>query len=95
MNNDLSNSYLCKQFSRNADLGQGVLIKLLENCPELSPEWLLTGASNMLKTKVVEVERVNEIDYEKIYFDVKHTIEIQKKYIYGLWMQIENKRNAG
>ena len=38
MNNDLSNSYLCKQFSRNADLGQGVLIKLLENCPELSPE---------------------------------------------------------
>jgi hypothetical protein len=38
----------------------------------------------MLKTKVVEVERVNEIDYEKIYFDVKHTIEIQKKYIYGL-----------
>ena len=38
MNNDLSNSYLCKQFSRNADLGQGVLRKLLENCPELSPE---------------------------------------------------------
>jgi hypothetical protein len=38
MNNDLSNGYLGKQLSRNADLGQGVLMKLLENCPELSPE---------------------------------------------------------
>ena len=45
----LSNGYLGKQLSRNADLGEGVLIKIIENCPEINPEWLLTGKKPMLK----------------------------------------------
>jgi hypothetical protein len=39
----LSNGYLGKQLLRNVDLGEGILTKILENCPEINPEWLLTG----------------------------------------------------
>ncbi|MBC7845757.1 MAG: hypothetical protein H7Y10_04615 [Flavobacterium sp.] len=45
----LSNGYIGKQLKRNADLGEGILIKILENCPEINPEWLLTGKGEMLK----------------------------------------------
>jgi hypothetical protein len=38
VNNDLSNGYLGKQLSRNADLGEGILTRILDNCPDLSPE---------------------------------------------------------
>ena len=48
IDNGLSNGYLGKQLSRNADLGEGILIKILENCPDLNPEWLLTGKGEML-----------------------------------------------
>ncbi|MCQ4155108.1 S24 family peptidase [Riemerella anatipestifer] len=47
--NDLSNGYIGKQLKRSADLGESILNKILENCPELNPEWLLTGRGNMLK----------------------------------------------
>lgn len=48
IDNGLSNGYLGKQLLRNADLGEGVLNKILENCPELNPEWLLTGKGEMI-----------------------------------------------
>lgn len=48
----LSNGYLGKQLVRKADLGEGVLMKIIENCPEISPEWLLTGKGEMLKESV-------------------------------------------
>ena len=47
----LSNGYLGKQLNRKADLGEGILIKIIENCPEISPEWLLMGKEPMLKIK--------------------------------------------
>jgi hypothetical protein len=48
VNNGLSNGYLGKQLSRNSDLGEGILMKILENCPDLSGEWLLTGKGEMI-----------------------------------------------
>ena len=58
IDNDLSNSYLGKQLARNADLGESILNKILENCPDLSPEWLLIGTGEMkvsdVETKLVE-----------------------------------------
>jgi hypothetical protein len=48
IDNSLSNGYLGKQLSRNADLGEGVLNRILENCPDISPEWLLTGGGEMI-----------------------------------------------
>ena len=48
IDNGLSNGYLGKQLGRNADLGEGILNKILENCPELNAEWLLTGKGEMI-----------------------------------------------
>ena len=48
VDNGLSNGYLGKQLVRKADLGEGVLNNIPENCPDLNPEWLLTGNGKML-----------------------------------------------
>ena len=48
----LSNGYLRKMKLRNGDLGEGVLLQILENCPDISPEWLLTGNGRMLKSNL-------------------------------------------
>ena len=48
-NNLLSNGYLAVQLKRNADLGEGILNKILDNCLDINPEWLLTGKGSMLK----------------------------------------------
>ena len=50
----LSNGYLGKQQKRNADLGESIILKIVENCPEINPYWLLTGKGEMLKTKSEE-----------------------------------------
>lgn len=47
--NDLSNGYIATQIKRNADLGESILIKILDNCLDLNPLWLLTGNGTMLK----------------------------------------------
>ena len=54
----LSNGYLGKQLVRKADLGEGILMKIIENCPEISPEWLLTGKGSMLK--IVEKKHLSQ-----------------------------------
>ena len=50
----LSNGYLGKQQKRNADLGESIILKIVENCPEINPYWLLTGNGEMLKPNVEE-----------------------------------------
>lgn len=45
----ISNGYLAKMLKRNADIGESILIQILENCPNISPEWLLTGHGAMLR----------------------------------------------
>ena len=59
VNNDLSNGYLGKQLSRNADLGEGILTRILDNCPDLSPEWLLTGKGEMI-ISALEIEEIKK-----------------------------------
>lgn len=61
--NDLSNGYIATQMKRNADLGEGVLIKILDNCLDLNPLWLLTGNGSMLKSE--NASRVNEVNRVK------------------------------
>jgi repressor LexA len=48
--NSLSNGYLGTQLKRNADLGEGVINKIIDNCLDLSCDWLLTGKGSMLLT---------------------------------------------
>lgn len=52
--NELSNGYIAIQLKRNADLGEGVLNKILDNCLDVNPEWLLTGKGPMLKIDLPE-----------------------------------------
>lgn len=49
--NSLSNGYLKKMLQRKGDLGESILNQILENSPEISPEWLLTGEGSMLKSE--------------------------------------------
>lgn len=52
----MSNGYFKKQLTRGSDLGEGVMVNVLENCPELSPLWLLTGEGNMLKEDTISFQ---------------------------------------
>ena len=48
----LSNGYLGVQKKRNADIGEGVILKLVGNCLDLSLSWLILGVGSMLKDEV-------------------------------------------
>ena len=45
----ISNGYFGVQKKRNADTGEGQLVKILDYCRDLNPEWLLTGCGDMIK----------------------------------------------
>lgn len=47
--NNLSNGYLGKQLKRNSDLGESILIKIIDNCQDLNPLWLIKGEGEMIK----------------------------------------------
>lgn len=55
----ISNGYLGKMHGRNADIGESILIQVLENCPDISSEWLLTGFGSMIKSDVIEIKPVD------------------------------------
>jgi hypothetical protein len=44
----LSNGYLRTQQRRNADIGESVLIKIIDNCLDVNPLWLMTGKGEMI-----------------------------------------------
>lgn len=50
----LSNGYLGVQRKRNADMGEGVFLKIIDNCRDINSSWLLTGEGNMLRTESKE-----------------------------------------
>lgn len=47
--NGLSNGYLGTQLKRNGNLGEEILNKLVDNCLDINPTWLLTGRGSMVK----------------------------------------------
>lgn len=44
----LSQGYLGKMFRRKADMGEGIILQIIENCPEINLSWLMTGKGDML-----------------------------------------------
>jgi len=56
----ISNGYLSKQFKRNADIGESILIQILEYCPDINIQWLLLGDGPMLKDDVAPVSVAQE-----------------------------------
>ncbi len=45
----LSNGYLGKTLARKADIGSSILVKIIDNCPDLDIVWLITGEGKMIK----------------------------------------------
>jgi len=45
----LSSGYIGKQIKRNADMGESILLRILDNCPEISRDWLYFGEGEMIK----------------------------------------------
>jgi len=65
----MSNGYIGTQLKRKADLGEGVIVKILENCLDMNLEWLITGKGKMIKSNIenspneeFEVEKDKEIE---------------------------------
>lgn len=85
----LSNGYLGTQRRRNADLGEGVLLKIADNCLDLSIEWLLTGNGSMLKNQVLKSENENVITQQLI-----DKLTEQAEEIGRLKTEIENYKKA-
>ena len=54
----LSDRTLLDQFNGNSKIGAAALEALLAYCPQLSAEWLLRGAGDMLISSVVPTERI-------------------------------------
>ena len=50
----LSNGYLSIQKKRCADMGEGVINKIIDYFRDISPEWLLTGTGSMLRSAQTE-----------------------------------------
>lgn len=50
----VSESLIYRGLSRNSDFSASVLVKILNICPEISPDWLLLGKGEMLRANVHE-----------------------------------------
>ena len=61
----LSNGYLATQLKRNADLGEGILNKILNNSQGLNPEWLLTGNGEMIRD-IVASSKATGVNGQKL-----------------------------
>jgi repressor LexA len=58
---DLSNGYMARTRSRNADIGEGLLRKLLDKFPDIEPVWLITGVGEMYREGYSEKKAPNRI----------------------------------
>ena len=56
----ISNSYFGKQLKRKSDLGEGILNKIVENCLEINPIWLLMVRYLYSKEKRITLEKIKE-----------------------------------
>jgi hypothetical protein len=70
----LSNGYLGVQRKRNADMGEGAFLKIIDNCRDINPSWLLTGEGDMFREDSKEgntlVEPIKKKNLIPFYDDV-------------------------
>jgi len=86
----LSSGYLSNMKKRNADIGESVLNKVIDNCHLLSVEWLLAGKGGMLKD--VELLKDNTIAEDPLSTYIKCELCTEKdKVIAAQQSQIETQ----
>lgn len=96
-----SKGVLYKAIQKNTDIQSKWIVLIVENFPMYNAEWLLTGRGEKIKSNIEKDNLLNEptenygLDYKELYIDAKYTIEVQKKYIESLELQLQNKRKAG
>ena len=67
----ISNGYLSKMYKRLSDIGEGVLIQLIENCPDINPMWLVLGTGEMLKSDAPAPIQTVDVTVDKLIKEVK------------------------
>lgn len=50
----ISNGYIAKQFKTESDVGESILVKILECFREINPDWLILGEGPMFRPKNAE-----------------------------------------
>lgn len=94
----LSNGYLSLQRKRNADLGESIILKIIDNCLDLNLEWLLTGKGSMLKTGELpsseQCTACASTNTEERIQELKLTIETQRDLIHMLKEQLNKYKKV-
>ncbi|NDV65374.1 hypothetical protein [Bacteroides sp. 224] len=69
----LSNGYLSIQKKRGADMGEGVINKIIDYCRDINPEWLITGNGSMLRLEQpIEADQLfNESSIYRLYKEME------------------------
>lgn len=52
----ISIGYLKKSQQRNGSLGSNIVEKIVQNCPDLSLDWLFTGTGDMIKINAKNIQ---------------------------------------
>jgi len=98
--NSLSNGYLRKMKQRNADIGETIIVNLIENCPDMSLEWFILGEGDMIKPETQPnassntVSPPSECCEDGVISTLKDIIKEQAKEIVRLEMELETLKNG-
>lgn len=90
-----SNGQIYTLLSRGGNLNMATLVKILENCNEISPDWLLLGKGKMLREEVKKSEPNSEMNinfYKKIISDLQELIDHQREKLLKLQAELTQER---
>lgn len=90
-----SNGQIYTLLSRGGNLNMATLVKILENCNEISPDWLLLGKGKMLREEVKKSEPNSEMNinfYKKIISDLQELIDHQREELLKLQAELTQER---
>lgn len=80
----VSNGYISKMHARLSDIGEGVLMQIIENCPDLNPMWLILGTGEMLNDS--NDNNIPELVLDKLIGEIKELSAKNER------LKIENER---
>lgn len=91
----LSNGYLSAQKKRYADMGEGMMLKIIDYFRDINPLWLLTGEGSMLRSDDSPITSLQEMPgetaaYYKMYKEERVKVEVQAEEIGRLKQELES-----